>query len=270
MPISGIRMRVDIFQAAAIACRGNAFLQGEFGDRAPELSGPTDLFRHVQELAFHRESGLPVQNGCLALGSKSFYLRLKREGADEFRLALDLCRRGALPPAVSGWGIVASSDHGTELWQPVWKGVLVRYDEASAYRVGYHSAKHSPWALRKPETAESMLARLRSLMHETLQVCIDLDLAPLFDQVRVAWSREGTGAKIAEEIVGKDATDGLRELAQMAVQCVLLVEGNDWKAVMKEAGDDSALVQVTDRLWSASMRSFESLAVAPVSCSMRT
>jgi hypothetical protein len=259
-------MRVDIFQAAAIACRGNAFLQGEFGDRVPELTGPTDLFRHVQELSFHREGGLPVQNGCLALGTKSFFLRLKREGADEFRLALDLCRRGPVAAEVQGWGIVATSDQGTELWQPVWKGILVRYNEASAYRVGYHSAKHSPWAMRRPEVPDSVLARLRSLMHETLQVCIDLNFAPLFDKVRLAWSHEGTGAKIAEEIVGKEARDVPRELAQMAVQCVLLVEGADWKRALDECGDNSPLAHVTDRLWSASMRALESLAVAPVSC----
>lgn len=262
-------MRVDIFQAVAVACQGNAFLQGELGDRAPELAGPTDLFRHVQELSFHRGSGLPVQNGCLSVGTKSFFLRLKREGAEEFRLALDLCRRGPLPAQPSGWGIIATSDLGTELWQSAWKGLLVRYDEASAYRVSYHSSKHSPWAVRRAEPADATLARLRSLMHETLQVCIDLNLALLFDPIRKAWSREGTGSKIALEIVGPDATDSARELAQTAVQCVLLVEGSDWKRALEDAGDDSPLEHVSDRLWSASMRAFEALAAVPVSCPMR-
>jgi hypothetical protein len=260
-------MRVDIFQAVAIAYRGNSFLRGECGDKAPELMGPTDLFRHVQELAFNRGGGLAVQNGCLALGTKSFFLRLAREGVDEFRLALDLCRRGPLCNEPSGWGIIASSDHGTELWQPIWKGVLVRYDQPSAYRVSYESARHSPWAARRPEGIETSLGRMRSLMHETLQACIDMNRAPLFDQVKGAWNGDGPGAKIAEDILGSSATEGTLELTKMAVQCVLLVETAEW---LKAVETQESLEHATDKLWSAAMRSFESICAAPSGCSSQT
>lgn len=223
--------------------------------------GPSGLFRHVQELAFHRESGLPIQHCCLALGTKSFYLRMLREGVDEFRLALDLCSRGGISHSPIGWGIVASSDHGTEIWQPAWTGVLVRYDEPSAYRVAYRSAKHSPWAIRRPEPMDVAATRLRGLIHDTLQTCIQLELAPLFDQIRSAWSMEGRGSELAEDMLGPEVPDSVRHLAQMAIECVLLVEGKPWQDMLIKLGEEEELAHATDRLWSASMRAFESICV---------
>ncbi len=252
-------MRVDIFQAVAICYRGNAFLRSESHDRAPELMGPSDLFRHIQELTFKRESGLPIQHCCLAMGTKSFFLRMLREGVDEFRLALDLCLRGGLAQTPIGWGIVASSDHGTEIWQPAWTGVLVRYNEPSAYRVAYRSAKHSPWAIRRPEPMDVAASRLRGLIHETLQTCIHLELAPLFDQIRNAWRTEGQGRELAEDILGPEAADPIRQLAQMAIECVLLMEGKPWQEMLTTLGEEKTLAHTTDRLWSASMRALESI-----------
>lgn len=252
-------MRVDILQAVAIAYRGNTFLTGEGLDRAPELMGPSDLFRYVQELSFRRGSGLPIANGCISVGTKSFFLRMQKEDVDEFRLALDLCRRGSIGAEPAGWGIVASSDHGTEIWQPAWTGILVRYNEPSAYRVAYHSSKHSPWAVRRPESVDAAAARLRSLIHETLQTCIQLQLAPLFDQIRSAWSMEGKGCHLAEDILGLEPVESVRQLTQMAIECILLVEGAEWREMLEKLGEDKSLEHVTERLWSASLRAFESI-----------
>ena len=79
-------MRTDVFQAAAVCCRGNAFLAGEDRDRAPELVGATDLFRNVNEVSFTRTSGLAVNNGCLAVGTKSWFLKMRKEGVEHFRI----------------------------------------------------------------------------------------------------------------------------------------------------------------------------------------
>ncbi len=246
-------------QALAIAYRGNQFLSGEGTMKAPELMEPSAPFRNVQELTFWRESGLPIINGCLSTGTKSYFLRLQKEDVDIFRLALDLCRRGEVCVQPSGWGIVATSDQGTELWQPTWTGVLVRYDHPSAYRVAYRSAKHSPWAVRRPEDVGQATLRLRRQIQETLQICIQLQLAPVFDQIRSAWSMDGAGNQLAVDILGLEPDEKVRHLTQLAIECMLLLEGKAWGQAL-ESQENDQLSCATDRLWSATMRAFETIA----------
>lgn len=251
-------MRVDVFQAAAVCFQGNAFLQGAYGEHAPELMGPGLLTREVTELSFYRSGNLAINNGCIAIGTKSWLLKLRKEGVESLALALDLCQNGLAPRDPAGWGIVTSGDCGTEIWQPVWKGQLVRYNQASAFRISYTSVKHSPWSIRKPEPAEAALARIRSLLHEVLQKCIDLDIASVFDEVKSAWSGNSIGSKIANEILGGRVDPSLRDLVLTSVQCELLIGAAEWQTALLQNDSDGDLAMLTDRLWSAALRGFES------------
>jgi hypothetical protein len=253
-------MRVDVFQAVAISVHGNAFLNGEEGSRAPDLFGPSPLFKNVTEMVFNRVAALPIVSGPVASGTKNWFLRLKREGVEELRLALDLCNRTGTAKEPAGWGIVASGDSGTEIWQPIWKGLLVGYSEPAAYKLAYQSAKHSPWALRRPEPSMTSLARLRSLIHESLQACISLGHSSLFREVKQAWNGEGPSVRITEEILPEGVSEDFRTLVLTAVQAVIMVDGENWKIALEADGEDGVLTVLSNRLWSAAMRAFESTA----------
>ncbi|MCC7229502.1 MAG: hypothetical protein IT203_03845 [Fimbriimonadaceae bacterium] len=251
-------MRVDVFQAAAVCFQGNAFLRGAYGGHAPELLGPGLLTQEVTELSFYRTGNLAIDHGCIAQGTKSWFLKLRKEGVASLALALDLCQNGVVPRDPAGWGIVTTGDGGTEIWQPVWTSQLVRTNHASAYRISYTAVKHSPWSMRRPELAEAALARIRSLLHEVLQKCIDLDIASVFDEVRSARSGNSAGSNIAEEILGGRVDPTLRELVLTSVQCQLLIGAVDWQSALLQNDRDGDLAILTDRLWSAALRGFES------------
>lgn len=221
-------------------------------------------------MAFHREAELAVCKGCIATEVRSFFGRAEREGVDEFRVVLGDCQRGPMSSFPSGWGIFATGDHGNELWQPTWRSVLVRYDEEPAFRVSYHAVKHSPWMSKPDEPLDSLHERQRRLVMEALQVCVELDLAPLFEAVRRASAGSQLGSNIASLVASPRIINHNKLPILSAVENILLVESEAWRRALEGYDINERLKKVTDQMWSTSMCILEASVTRVLSCQNQT
>jgi len=153
-------MRTDVLQAITICLHGNAYLADPSADRVSELLGSNSLFKCVFELAFERQP----QGGrmMIPLGNSvaPWLRRLKTEDVRQLRLYLaKLAFPGDKVPD-GEWGIVTDGNVGTELWEPLWKSRLVRYDEPSSWKVTYSAHRFLRWTIAEPPTGDFVFGTL--------------------------------------------------------------------------------------------------------------
>lgn len=256
-------MRVDVLQAVAICCYGNAFLSGATGGRAPELLGCHSTFRGASDLIFERGSGMKnLTGGNLAEGTSPWFRRLQSEGVESLRLCLDRCGLSTSGEE-DGWGIMSDGDVGLELWQPVWKSRFARYGESALAKITYSSTRFSRWGLADAADFIDAGTELIDALEEGLELCRLFGLDEISEWLLkcVVYYRSGeVSCPGFPDLLPQSIPNEQRVLSSASVRALLVLSSSAWTEATAADETSAALHPITMRIWKGALRGFEAAA----------
>jgi hypothetical protein len=230
--------------------------------RAPELFGVNASFRPVTDLTFERNSGGAHVNGKLAIGTAPWFRRLHAEGVESIRLHLG---KAAIDPeqrTEASWGLVTDGNVGVELWQPIWKGRLTRYDEPASWSVTYVSNRFSRWTLLPADDRASAYVKLNAALQAALELAREARRPELIEPIAHSLMLQFKPAPVAldyNDLYPPSLELEAKQLCAVALRSVLIVSSSAWaEALISSDASSDEFSCVTQLLWQASMSAFES------------
>jgi hypothetical protein len=254
-------MRSDVLQAITICLHGNAYLADPVADRASELMGTNSLFKSVFEMIFERHV-IGSRNVTIVGGPVAPWLRrLKSEDVEELRLHLGNVGMQSDRSKDGHWGIVTDGNTGTELWEPVWKGRLVRYGEPPSFKVTYHAERVNRWTIPVPTPSAKTATNLLDKLVEIREVALSADLAGVASLCARCLELQEEGSTVCPgfpDLLPNSISPDARRIMSSAARVMVVLGSGAWGDGLQQV-NQTVFRAKTHELWRASLECFESL-----------
>lgn len=255
-------MRTDVLQAIAICLHGNAYLADPQADRACEMLGSNTLFKSVFEIAFERR---PIGSRTIVTLGNSvapWLRRVRAEDVQQLRLFLTKipCPMDKLPDGP--WGIVTDGDSGTEIWQPQWKGRLVRYDEPPSWKVTYAADRFLRWSMSDPPAPTKVLRSLGQSWADLQDIAHRLGNAEIVDLCDRCGQLQQQGSVACPgypDMIPATLDAESTQVSAAAVRAIICIGGTAWTNALRQR-EAAEFCLATRQLWRTSLSCFESVA----------
>lgn len=241
-------MRLEVMRATALCWFGNEYLLSADESHLTEVSLKS-CFRGCERLEFVRPNAhqFAAPGASFVLGSKTWYRRIKVDGAETIRLHLPLSLLERLPAV---FGLVTDSLVGNDIW--------IQSAKSTARFIEYNAQRFAAWSLPRPKPSIELAAQLGAAV-AGLNAEFDSEETPIARRIASlagSFAEPSSSAEGFEDCIPAEFAPRWRQLSAQAFRTVATLGAEDFGL-----DDHPALHEQIDGVWKLSLRLLEAIAV---------